>query len=115
ELCEGCHKHIHPQTVAFKTSHPLPACNLCLPPGHILLTCGGCKLTRYCGKVCQKGHRAAHKGACEGNIWIKEWAKVYGPEMEAKQASFARWCEDNSQAFGHAAFKALEIFSPLDR
>ena len=33
--------------------------------------------------------------------------------MEAKQASFSRWCENNCQAFGEAAFKALEILSPL--
>ena len=49
EICERCHKHIHPQTVAStESTHSLPACASCLPPGVILLTCGGCKLTRYC-------------------------------------------------------------------
>ena len=47
-ICERCHKHIHPQTVAStESTHSLPACASCLPPGVILLTCGGCKLTRY--------------------------------------------------------------------
>ena len=49
EICEKCQKHIHPQTAAPNSiSHPLPPCATCLPPGVILLTCGGCKLTRYC-------------------------------------------------------------------
>lgn len=43
------------------------------------------------------------------------WAKSYGPEVEAKCGSFARWCGDNNQAFSNAALNALEIFSPLDR
>ena len=48
EICERCHKHIHPQTVAStESTHSLPACASCLPPGVILLTCGGCKLTHY--------------------------------------------------------------------
>ena len=49
EICERCHRHIHPQTAAStESSHSLPACASCLPLGDILLTCGGCKLTRYC-------------------------------------------------------------------
>lgn len=51
EICEKCHKHMHPRTVvAFEEPrrHSPEACSSCLPLGAILFTCGGCKLTRYC-------------------------------------------------------------------
>ena len=133
EICERCRKHIHPQTAtSAESTHSLPACATCLPLGVILLTCGGCKLTRYCvslvlffeisqvlnyldnkGKPCQKAHRQVHKESCEINMRIKQCARNYGPETEAMYLSFAQWCEDNAPVFSTAAFNALGI--SLDR
>jgi len=117
ELCEKCCKHIHPQTAAsfnlIMQTHSASGCAKCLPPGVLLITCGGCKLTRYCGKACQKAHRPVHKESCDIEIRIKQCARSYGPETEAMHTSFTQWCEDNSPAFSKAAFSALEI--SLDR
>jgi len=117
EMCERCRKHIHPQTAlarALPSSHSLLPCASCLPPGDILLTCGGCKLTRYCGKACQKAHRPLHKESCEDNIRIKQCARSFGLETGAMYASFSQWCEDNGPAFATAAFGALGIYSSSD-
>lgn len=70
----------------------LPVCNLCLPPGINL--CYPARGVESIGK------------------------KSFEPEMEAKQASFAEWCdscENNNQAFGEAALRTLETRSPSDR
>jgi len=115
EICERCRKHIHPQTALAASSHSLPPCASCLPLGDILLTCGGCKLTRYCGKACQKAHRPVHRKCCEDNIRVKQCARSFGLETEAMYTSFTQWCEDNAPVFATAAFGALEIYSSLDR
>lgn len=118
EICEKCHKHMHPRTVvAFEEPrrHSPEACSSCLPLGAILFTCGGCKLTRYCGKACQIAHRPIHRTDCEDNIRVKHCVRSCGSEIQAKHAAYSQWCENNSPAFATAAFAALGISSPLDR
>jgi hypothetical protein len=67
------------------------------------------------GKACQKAHRPVHRADCEHNIRVKECARSFGSEMEAKQASYTQWCENNSPAFARAAFAALGICSRSDK
>ena len=67
------------------------------------------------GKACQKAHRPVHRADCEHNIKVKECARSFGSEMEAKQASYTQWCENNSPAFARAAFAALGICSRSDQ
>ncbi|KAF8068588.1 hypothetical protein FPV67DRAFT_1081966 [Lyophyllum atratum] len=119
ERCEHCHKHVHPQSKLLSkddiTVHPPPACDACLSPNDTLKTCSSCKLVRYCGRDCQRAHWPAHKKFCKVNVDLRKDAKELGEVVQAKQASFARWCEDNHQQFAHAALHALGIHSPLDR
>ncbi|KAF8955709.1 hypothetical protein BDZ97DRAFT_2063512 [Flammula alnicola] len=118
EMCEHCHKHIHPQSEPSKEimlAHPPPACQSCLPSNQTLKTCKRCKLVRYCGRDCQKAHWPDHKTACKVHIDLRNEARELGMFVEAKQASFARWCENNVQAFALAALSALGIHSQLDR
>ncbi|KAJ7843911.1 hypothetical protein B0H14DRAFT_2778033, partial [Mycena olivaceomarginata] len=89
ELCENCGKH-SPAVHTIEGGLEGDECDQCA----ILKRCGGCALTLYCDKACQKGHRRVHRPFCETEQSLLNIAQLAGRAKEYE--NFKTWCRTSS-------------------
>ncbi|CAK5266832.1 unnamed protein product [Mycena citricolor] len=84
-------------------------CENCLMGSRDLRRCGGCNITRYCSRECQKSHWKEHKSYCEMNKEIVRKAAGRGSEYTARLKSIGKWSDVWGAVVGTASAHALDI------
>ncbi|KAI0056700.1 hypothetical protein BV25DRAFT_1903059 [Artomyces pyxidatus] len=98
ERCEKCFRHFQ---IFHMTEGPrdIIKCAGCLPESAPpLRRCGGCRVTLYCTRECQKAHWREHRGECQ-----QVSGATMAMEREFEQATQCEaWCVEHSEELTHA-------------
>ena len=71
--------------------------------------CSGCKVTHYCGPICQKEHWVIHKESCDGRL------RKMGMDHLNKAKGFHREQNNWPQALHHSDIAATKLMQLKDR